>query len=371
MSVIRNLPLLAAVLALLTLAPGAGAATPPAAFYGVNWDGEIAREAPAAIQDEQWTRMARIGTGSARTAFLWSQAQRQANGPIDFSHTDRVVAQAASNGIELLPTVIAAPQWARRGRGAFAPPREVRTYTAYLTAVVKRYGNTGTFWTERPDLPRRPVRAWQVWNEPHLQYQWTIDDEPGADYARDYGTLLRASYRAVKRADPRAKVVLAGLANRSWEYLEELYRRGKVHRSYDVAAIHPYTSRPEGVIELVQRFRRVMRRHRDSRRELWITELGLPASKGQTRADNQRLQTTDAGMARFLTKTYALVARKRRARSVGVGRVYWYTWASSYCCNSFRYTGLVQYPSRDGVHEMPAYDAFRRTAQAAAKRRGR
>ena len=69
--------------------------------------------------------------------------------------------------------VTAAPRWARKYPGkAGSPPKRVADYTAYLSALAKRYGPKGTFWSENPTVPKRPIREWQIWNEPNLPYQW-------------------------------------------------------------------------------------------------------------------------------------------------------------------------------------------------------
>jgi hypothetical protein len=240
----------------------------------------------------------------------------------------------------------------------FAPPREPSEYAAYLTALVGRYGPGGTFWNERPELPRLPIRAWQIWNEPHLPFQWTVG--PDVDWARGYARLLSAAYRAAKDADAGALVVLAGLTNASPQYLRDLYRAG-VRGDFDVGAIHPYTSKPRNVLDLARRFRRVMRKHGDGQNRLWATELGLPAAKGRADSDSP-LQTTDSGMARFLTKSFGLLRRTARDRAAGVTRAYWYTWASSYSGEIFDYSGLFRYRPGGQAASRPAWRAYRRVA---------
>lgn len=361
----RILTTLVALALLPVLAPasaGAAKRSVPQAFYGVNWDSEISDNPQASLEDREWARMARSGVEATRTSFVWATAQPEPGGPIDFGRTDRLVTLATRHGIELLPIVIRAPAWSRKNGAEFAPPRNPADYAAYVTALVKRYGPQGSFWGEHPELKKKPLRKWQIWNEPHLGFQWT--DEPD-DFAAGYGALLRAAYRAVKAADPRGTVVLAGLSNYSWRVLEALYTRGKIRGYYDVAAVHPYTRKASDVVEIAKRFRSVMAKHRDGRKRLWITELGLPASRGKENSKNA-LQTTDKGMASFLTDSYANVAKTRRSRSVGVSRVYWYTWASIYCCDIFRYTGLLAYDRNDSsVKARPAYRAYVRSAQRA------
>jgi Glycosyl hydrolase catalytic core len=358
-----TLPALALLLALVASAPSPAAErSVPRGFYGVNWDGDIQRRYSAELVDREWIRMAVTGAESSRTSFEWHWAQPEPGGPFDHSRTDPIVGAAAARGVKLLPIVIWAPPWARRdAQTTFSPPARPAEYAAYLTELIGRYGPRGSFWTEHPELPKRPVRAWQIWNEPHLPYQWTIPDEE--DWAAEYGRLLRVAHAAVKRADPGAKVVLAGLTNVSWDQMRSLYARGRIRRRFDVAAVHPYTRTPDGVVEIARRFRKVMRGEGDGRKPIWITELGLPASKGKAFSPSP-LQTSPRGMARFLRGSYARLARARRSSATRVNRAYWYTWSSEYCCAIFRYAGLLRFdPADDSVSSQPAFSAYRRMAR--------
>ena len=313
------------------------------------------------MQDEQFGLQANAGVESSRAIFSWQKAESRPGLPTDWGDTDPMVERAARAGIELLPVVINAPRWARENPRAYAsPPKDPNDYADFMEKLIGRYGEQGTFWTEHPDVPKRPLRTWQIWNEPHLRFQWDTD----APYARGYGKLLRVAYKRIKRVDPGATVVMAALSNESWKFLAELYKKGRVRGYYDVAAFHPYTRRPSGVVTLARRFRIVMRRNRDSRKPLWITELGLPASKGKEKSKNP-LQTTDEKMADFLTTSMEHVIARQTERNVRVSRVYWYTWASFYCCGDiFRYTGLRAYDPRDDTFEdKPAMAAYKESAR--------
>lgn len=360
----RVVSLLAAAAALLAAAVPA-TAQPPAAkvpplFYGANWDGEIERNAPNDLRWRENARMAESGVESVRVAFEWARAQPVRDAPFNHRVTDRVMMHAVSHGLDVLPIVILAPRWARQYPNfAHSPPKRLGDYTRYLRSLIERYGPNGTFWLENPALRKLPVTHWQIWNEPHLKFQWSI---PDSNYAPGYGAMLRTSYRTVKALDPTATVVLGGLSNQSWKILEELYRRGKIRGYFDVAALHPYTAKASGVITLAKRFRNVLKKFKDAKKPLWITELGLPASKGEKNASGG-LQTTDAGMADFLFRSYKLLSERWQSTSSGALRVYWYTWASVYCCEQFRYTGLLAYDNKSKTTPKPALEQYVRSAQ--------
>jgi hypothetical protein len=351
-----------AVLAiLLAAAPDAGEAAKrkvPRNFVGVVWDGPI-RAAPEDLQAAQFPRMAAAGVETVRIAFHWAEAQPQENGPIDLSETDRLVGLAAARRIHVQPHVILAPVWARAEPYALAPPLEPEMFRQYVLALVARYGSAGTFWTEHPELPRLPIRDWQFWNEPHMWSMWSIPE--WAEWSTSYLDHLKVFHATVKAADPRAKVVLAGLSNASWKYLRKLYKAG-AKRYFDIATVHPYTRHARGVPEIVRRFRAVMRKNGDGRLPLWVTELGLPASEGRIKSKSA-LQTTDRGMAGFLRQSYLKLARKLRRPAFGATRVYWYTWASEYEGSVFRYAGLFRYRGSGAPRKRPAFRALVKTAR--------
>lgn len=359
----RLAALLALAAALLVAMPGTAAAqrAVPPLFYGVNYDAEIEMMAPDTVRDAEHARMARSGVESKRVAFEWLRAQKRKDGPFDHTKTDRTVRDAVNHGLDVLPVVILAPRWARQYKHvAHSPPTNFIDYTRYLRALIARYGENGSFWLENPLVPKRPIRQWQIWNEPHLQYQWSIPT--GDDYAPGYGKLLRASYKAIKAEDPGATVVLGGISNESWKYLDHMYKKGHIKGAFDVAALHPYTSKADGILTLAKRFRIVLRRNGDAKVPTWITELGLPASKGKIKSKN-KLQTTDQGMADYLWRAYKLLVKNQSSSLAAVQRVYWYTWASNYCCEQFRFTGLVKYDGKETVSPMPALEQYTRSAQ--------
>jgi hypothetical protein len=356
--------LLLCITCLLAAAPAADGAERrvPRGFYGVMWDQGVTATS-AEVKGQQFALMARTGVESVRAVFSWSDAQPEAGRQPSFARTDELVASAAASGIELVPVVMYAPGWARRNPAVeTSPPARAADYAAFLQQLVGRYGPRGSLWSERPELPRRPLRRWQVWNEPHLQYQWTVHKGEGGKFPGGYVALLRAARGTLRRADPGSRLVLAGLTNDSWNHLRALYRAG-ARRWFDVAAVQTYTARPRRVLAGLRRFRAVMSAARDGRKQVVLTEMSWPAARGRTRVPSYHrgIVTSDAGMARKLAEGFRLLARDwRRFRAV---RVYWYTWASSYTRGSiFNFAGLGRFDGR-GYAPRPAWRAYRRSAR--------
>ena len=361
----RPLILLAATMALLLAwsPPATAKRKVPRGFYGVMWD-RAATDAPLADQEAQWSLMASSGVESVRTVFDWSRAQ-PGPGAIDFSFTDRVVGLAASHQIQLVPVVRAAPEWAKRDPSALgSAPKNASDYAAFLTALIERYGPSGSYWTEHPELPKRPLRIWQVWNEPHLNLWWdTAGRSPNA-WAREYAQLLKAAHRAIKTADRGATVVLAALADFAWKHLHRL-NRFKIGRYYDVAAINLFTARPRNLLRGVRMVRRVMARGGAAGKPVWLTESTWPAGKGRVSrplvAWQRAWYTTDDGMADRVRSIYAMAANQRR--KLRIGRVVWYTWSSAYVDNDlFDYSGLIRFAGGD-YEQRPALAAYAASAR--------
>ncbi|MEA2396750.1 MAG: polysaccharide biosynthesis protein PslG [Thermoleophilaceae bacterium] len=344
-------------------APASAKRSVPQGFYGVDFDRDATAAAPS-IQDAMWGTMAQTGVESARVIFDWRSAQPSKDQPPSFAVTDRAVAYAAAHGIRVLPVVMLAPPWARvLPDKQESAPSDIPAYTDYLRALVARYGPSGSFWSERPSLPRLPVRDWQVWNEPDLPYQW----QPRENWPARYGDLLRAGAAALRQADPGARVVMAALTNSSWVALGQLYDSGGIAGSFDAVALNVYTVVPGHITEILRRGRKVMDQNGGKTIPIWVTELGASASKGRlkpTDAD-RHLQTTDARLAHLVTRAYDLLAAKRN--KLGVGRAYWYTWASTYDTHSggiFDFAGLTRFRLGTKPKAKPALAAYRKSARS-------
>ena len=348
----RATPVLAALCAALLLAAPAQARSVPRGWLGVQADGPLTE--PFNPFASEWGLMAASGVENVRVAFDWRAAQPAAGGTIDFAAIDAAVIAAAQQRLPVLPVVHRAPAWAavRPGDGA-SPPRGTAAYASFLTALVGRYGPNGSLWTDLPALPRVPIRAWQIWNEPNLRLFWTTQP-----FAKSYVKLLKASRRALRAADPGARTILAGLPNISWVALREIYQAGG-RGSFDAVALHPYTT-PRNVLRLVRLARVETRRFRDGRVPIWITEMTWTASRGKARG-LPGLVTDEQGQAARLRSALSRVARARK--KFRIEKVIWYTWLSREGSrNPFDWAGLRRLRG-DRIASAPALATFRRAAR--------
>ncbi len=353
--------------ALLPAAWAAAPSTAPKHFFGVDPQGPL--------DQLDYARMRDAGVGTVRFELSWAAIDP---GPgaddYDWSSPDAIVAGAARSGMRALPFVLGAPDWVvaldgndcEAGRcPAYPPrgPRELAAWRAFLTAAVDRYGPHGRFWVANPEVPRVPIRNWQIWNEENSPSYW----KPRPN-VKEYAKLLDAAHSAIRKRDPGANVILGGMFGTpfgglrpgiaAWDFLARLYRREGARRDFEGVAPHPYAARFAEVKTQINRFRTEMAVAGDESAGLWITELGW-ASGGAAHPLNRG----PAGQARRLRQSFRYLIRKRRR--LGIRNVTWYSWRDNLgadlgLCVWCPESGLL----RENHSRKPAFDAFREFAVA-------
>jgi hypothetical protein len=253
----------------------------PRDFVGVVSEDAFARPGP--YRHRQLRAQSRAGFTLIRQTFDWSQIERRP-GRFDLKAYDGFVADAARAGMTVLPVLFRPPPFHalpnRTGDPVTTtPPRDPEAMARFATALVARYGPRGTLWSSRPKLPRHPIGAWQVWNEPNLPVYWG-----GHPDAAGYVRLLRATSRAIHAADAHAQVVTAGLPESKLgvpfaDYLRSMYRAGAAG-TFDILAVNAYARRIAGVLAAVAGARRVMASAEDGDVPIWVTEVGWATRPG-------------------------------------------------------------------------------------------
>jgi Glycosyl hydrolase catalytic core len=282
------------IVAISIVALGAASSASSAIAVPSNFWGVVPQGLPTA---EQFQRLKAGGVDSIRVPVSWALVQGSREAAPDWTSVDPQVAGATAAGIAVLPFVYAAPSWAVPVDNRWKSPRNlpVRTalqrssWQAFLTQVVLRYGPQGSFWSENPALPKRPLRTWQVWNEENFKY-FAARPDPG-----EYGQLVKLSSVAIKAADPGARIVLGGMFSRPSEathnfkppqayfaadFLAQMYEQTPgIKSKFQGVALHPYTSNFKRLKPYVEEFREVLKANHDAGKPLWITELGWSSEK--------------------------------------------------------------------------------------------
>lgn len=312
----------------LTLALTLGLAAPAAGAGPKRFFGTISFTDPTKAELD---RMGRGKVGTLRINYFWpavqpfNPAQYPVPGWYDWRRYDRLIGQAAANGIQVLPTVYGSPAWAARIAKHPPRPRNRPDFRQFMRASAERYGPGGDFWTDpglyqaaHPGGPVIPITDWQIWNEVNSPSFWYPRPR-----AAQYKPLLIAANLGVKSVNPNARIVIAGMYPTPRlkhgdgvflsRYLRSLHRIGG-GRWYDVMAVHPYALTPRHAMATVIGVRRLLRRLRAARKWIWITEVGWATSGNRTgRTIPYRRQ------ALYLRRTFGMALRSRgRLRIRGV-----------------------------------------------------
>src|SRR6266542_3952304 len=222
-TIVWRAALLAALGAAVLLAPRPSAASAERPFvYGVT----IADASAAAGHGFDMARRAGFthayvvldwqSVAPARGSFAWDQGRA--------NDLDNYLTAARAYGLRLIVRLGKPAAWA--GTPATLTAADMESFAAGVAARA-----------------RGVAVAYEVLNEPNLSYEWG-----GQPDAARYAQLLAAARRGIKRGDPEALVVSAGLAPHTGnapgtiedvDFLRGLYAAG-ARGTFDVLGIHPY-----------------------------------------------------------------------------------------------------------------------------------
>ena len=276
-------------------APVTGADVP---ILGVNvaleqYDGEELEDALG--------RIAEGGFVWVRQSFYWSQIEPQP-GRFDWAVPDRILGALARHPQLRLVAVL--DDTREEITTPLLPPSDPDRFAGFAHGFAARYG--------------AQVDTYQVWDEPNLADHWG----GGPVNPPAYADLLARTARAVRAADPDARILLAGLAptvetgpqNLSdVRYLEQLYQAGAAPY-FDVVVGKPYgfdtgpddrrADEPVLNFSRLLLLREVMVEHGDAGKAIWASHwgwnalspgwIGTPSLWGQTDESTQAAHTVAA-----------------------------------------------------------------------------
>ena len=249
--------------------------------------------------------MQNTGATWIRFDFLWTYIEPNAN-QFQWTVYDKVVAAARARGFTILGELDFTPPWARGAAcntSDKCAPGDIGAWQQFITTTVNRYKGS--------------VSHWEIWNEPNLSFFWQTGPDPAA-----YTALLKASYPAVKQADPNAVVVSGGLAPAGQltadmypplDFLKGMYAAG-AQGSFDAFGMHPYTypftpDEPKVYNNYYSlgSFYDVMVANGDGNKQIWSTEAGAPTG---TAVEADRSAISEAQQALTATRIYQIAAQR-------------------------------------------------------------
>lgn len=164
-----------------------------------------------------------LGARWVRVFVLWRDFEpaRGVYSAEEFAAFDNLFASLPA-GTKVIADVVEAPSWETGSTDPHAPPANDADYASFAQALARHWGSR--------------VAAYEIWNEEDASRWWSGGPNPAA-----YAALLRATYPAVKAAEPNATVVLGGLTGNDYSFLEGVYAAGG-KGYFDAVGVHTDTA---------------------------------------------------------------------------------------------------------------------------------
>lgn len=350
----------------LVVASAAGCAPPRDEWLGLNvplghtdYGGQWVSAKAAPEDREIYVGLTReLGVRNVRDLFMsWHRVQPQEQQPPDYSVPDDLARRYGEAGVDVLALCWVIPSWAaaepsEAGWSLGLPRRDrVDAFTAFVSAFVERYDGDGKL--DMPGL-RRPVRCYEFMSD--------MEEVPAAEYA----FWLQKFHQAVKRADPKARVVIGSLGSPGLKSLDRprgnydtFFDRllacpelaGAEYPYFDAVAFKNYPANYPGrkpFAGSLDYLRLAMEKHRAAR-PVWLTEFGV--------------RNLDESPAALESQASGIVKLAVEARALGVERAY------LHCLWDYRFPGRPDRLERYGLvgeassgrppERKPSFGAFR------------
>ena len=289
-----------------------------------------------------------------RLVAWWSNFQP--NGPADWNtqawFARSLIEDEVKRGIEPVAVVLHTPSWAARdpGYGPISPPRNLdlpfddpqNYWGQFLMRLAGEYAGL--------------VDSWVLWNEPDI-YSTTYANWAGS--VEEFARMQAVGYQAIKKANPKARVLLAGTTywwdleqgrpqylDRLLDALQALPGAAENGCYFDAVSVHQY-SNPLNSFAVPVLYRRILQRH-GLDKPLWLDEANVVPYDDPIRPlPRGGLRATMEEQANYMIESAAL------AKAAGVERYAVYKMRDEEPEND-QYYGLVR---NDGKPRL-AYIAY-------------
>jgi len=217
---------------------------------------------------------------------------------------DNVLHAVEGAGADALLRVHGTPEWARPPDTSLGHPAvNLEDFGRFMRELTRRY--------------RGRVIAYEIWNEPNLNYEWGHRNPNPAEYTE----LLKAAYQAIKAEDPTALVISAGPAPTGdgnppealgdLDFVEGMYRAG-AKGSFDALGSHIYSrdlppdfdSPTDITFSRVAKQRQIMLNYDDADTPIWITEMGWSLKTHWDLGEYHNQGVTELEQAQYIQRAY-------------------------------------------------------------------
>ena len=252
-----------------------------------------------------------IGAKWIRVDFPWTSMQPTSGGAYQWADFDRIASAAQSRGLKIDAVIDEVPQWARESActtSFYCAPASDSQFASFAAAAATHYNGYG-------------MSTWEIWNEPNLQ-AWAPKPDPVA-----YTKLLEATSKALRAVQPKAFIILGGLAAlpsradigrlSAYAFLTQVAALGGT-KYVDAVGYHPYSlpqmpsdaATFQAISSAPENLEAVLQRYGTPNVSIWLNETGAQIDDGATdptgaKAATKQQESTQAAYATNLVHTVA------------------------------------------------------------------
>ncbi len=245
-------------------------------------------------------RIEQLGIDWVKVQIPWRDMQQINRDERDnefFRRAEQYLEDANRRGLNVLISVVKAPDWARGTTVESGPPNDPNDLANFITILLQEI-NPGL----QRDVLGEYIDAIEIWNEPNLIREWTGNLAfSGAGYMQ----LFAPSYQAIRAYSSTMPIITAGLAPTGnsagsiddREFLRQMYGAGLGAYSDVIVGVHPYSwgNSPDSVCcgtqgwdndphfffaDTMRETREIMNANGHANVPIWITELGWASWDG-------------------------------------------------------------------------------------------
>ena len=162
--------------------------------------------------------------------FEWRNIEKVKKNEFEWHEPDLVIDKINKSGLGIIARMDNQPDWARKDKifPASGPPDNIEDWKDFVQDFAERY--------------KGKVQIYEIWNEPNISREWG-NLKPDA---KAYTEMLRVSYTEIKKIDPNAVIVSAGLSPTTEQsdraisdtvFLKEMYANG-AKAYFDMLGVH-------------------------------------------------------------------------------------------------------------------------------------
>ena len=162
--------------------------------------------------------------------FEWRNIEKVKKNEWEWHEPDFVIDKINKTGLGIIARLDNQPDWARKDKifPASGPPDNIEDWKDFVQEFATRY--------------KGKVQIYEIWNEPNISREWG-NQKPDA---KAYTEMLKISYTEIKKIDPNAVIVSAGLSPTTEQsdraisditFLRDMYANG-AKAYFDMLGVH-------------------------------------------------------------------------------------------------------------------------------------